>query len=355
MKYSCLQESSSDCGFCALKVLLANLNNDSNYLSLENKKQGAYSMLDIKKLALEYKLELEGYKVEDSSLLSTLTFPFICQIKRGKENHFVIVEKIKKGIFYVFDPSIGSLEINESIFLELFNQNVLTIKNHEKFKLSKEKKTINSWLLLSIVTNGFIGISLIITSLLIFKGLNSIYSYISMGVVLLMLLANTLVNNKYMNYIYESENVDYVNFGVISKKIKRNVNYYGQMPLKVSLIILMALIIIESTKIGYLNIFVIAITFAFYYIFNYLYTKQSNAIELLENSQYDLHYVLSKGKRLVTLKMLYMAILILLNAFMVMRIMKKMDLTGIDYFIFNMSLNLTILKLLNDIIFPRNK
>lgn len=355
MKYSCLQESSSDCGFCALKVLLANLNNDSNYLSLENKKQGSYSMLDIKKLALEYKLELEGYKVEDSSLLSTLTFPFICQIKRGKENHFVIVEKIKKGIFYVFDPSIGSLEINESIFLELFNQNVLTIKNHEKFKLSKEKKTINSWLLLSIVTNGFIGISLIITSLLIFKGLNSIYSYISMGVVLLMLLANTLVNNKYMNHIYESENVDYANFALVSQKIKRNVNYYGQMPLKVSLIILMALIIIESTKIGYLNIFVIVITFAFYYIFNYLYTKQSNAIELLENSQYDLHYVLSKGKRLVTLKMLYMAILILLNAFMVMRIMKKMDLTGIDYFIFNMSLNLTILKLLNDIIFPRNK
>ena len=283
MKYSCLQESSSDCGFCALKVLLANLNNDSNYLSLENKKQGAYSMLDIKKLALEYKLELEGYKVEDSSLLSTLTFPFICQIKRGKENHFVIVEKIKKGIFYVFDPSIGSLEINESIFLELFNQNVLTIKNHEKFKLNKEKKHINSWLLLSIVTNGFIGISLIVTSLLIFKGLNSIYSYISMGVVLLMLLANTLVNNKYMNYIYESENVDYANFALVSQKIKRNVNYYGQMPLKVSLIILMALIIIESTKIGYLNIFVIVITFAFYYIFNYLYTKQSNAIELLEN------------------------------------------------------------------------
>ena len=242
MKYSCLQESSSDCGFCALKVLLANLNNDSNYLSLENKKQGAYSMLDIKKLALEYKLELEGYKVEDSSLLSTLTFPFICQIKRGKENHFVIVEKIKKGIFYVFDPSIGDLEINESIFLELFNQNVLTIKNHEKFKLAKEKKHINSWLLLSIVTNGFIGISLIVTSLLIFKGLNSIYSYISMGVVLLALLANTLVNNKYMNNIYESKNVDYANFGVISKKIKRNVNYYGQMPLKVSLIILMALI-----------------------------------------------------------------------------------------------------------------
>ena len=283
MKYSCLQESSSDCGFCALKVLLANLNNDSNYLSLENKKQGAYSMLDIKKLALEYKLELEGYKVEDSSLLSTLTFPFICQIKRGKENHFVIVEKIKKGIFYVFDPSIGILEINESIFLELFNQNVLTIKNHEKFKLNKEKKHINSWLLLSIVTNGFIGISLIVTSLLIFKGLNSIYSYISMGVVLLMLLANTLVNNKYMNYIYESENVDYANFALVSQKIKRNVNYYGQMPLKVSLIILMALIIIESTKIGYLNIFVIVITFAFYYIFNYLYTKQSNAIELLEN------------------------------------------------------------------------
>lgn len=355
MKYSCLQESSSDCGFCALKVLLANLNNDSNYLSLENKKQGSYSMLDIKKLALEYKLELEGYKVEDSSLLYTLTFPFICQIKRGKENHFVIVEKIKKGIFYVFDPSIGSLEINESIFLELFNQNVLTIKSHEKFKLNKEKKNINSWLLLSIVTNGFIGISLIITSLLIFKGLNSIYSYISMGVVLLMLLANALVNNKYMNYIYESENVDYANFALVSQKIKRNVNYYGQIPLKVSLIILMALIIIESTKIGYLNIFVIVITFAFYYIFNYLYTKQSNAIELLENSQYDLHYVLSKGKRLVTLKMLYMAILILLNAFMVMRIMKKMDLTGIDYFIFNMSLNLTILKLLNDIIFPRNK
>ena len=297
MKYSCLQESSSDCGFCALKVLLANLNNDSNYLSLENKKQGSYSMLDIKKLALEYKLELEGYKVEDSSLLYTLTFPFICQIKRGKENHFVIVEKIKKGIFYVFDPSIGSLEINESIFLELFNQNVLTIKSHEKFKLNKEKKNINSRLLLSIVTNGFIGISLIITSLLIFKGLNSIYSYISMGVVLLMLLANTLVNNKYMNYIYESENVDYANFALVSQKIKRNVNYYGQIPLKVSLIILMALIIIESTKIGYLNIFVIVITFAFYYIFNYLYTKQSNAIELLENSQYDLHYVLSKGKR----------------------------------------------------------
>lgn len=54
-------------------------------------------------------------------------------------------------------------------------------------------------------------------------------------------------------------------------------------------------------------------------------------------------------------KTLFIAIMILANAFMVMKVMNKMSLTGIDYFIFNMSLNLTIIKLLNDIAFPTNK
>lgn len=355
MKYYCLQESSSDCGFCVLKVMLANLNKDANYLDLKSQKEGPYSMLDIKKLALEYKLELEGYKVDDLSLLSTFTFPLICQIKRGKDNHFVLIEKIEKGILYIFDPSIGELEINESVFQEIFNQNVLMVKNHEVEKLQVEKKKINPWLLLSLFFSGLTGIAFIVAAFFVFKVQNSIYSYISMGVIVISLLINVFINNKYVDEVYKEEQINYYNLGVVSNKIQKNLNYYGQMPLKFSIIILLCLIILESTKFGYLNLVAIAITFTLYFMFNYMYSKQTNALEMLEKSNYDLNYVLKRSKKLVMYKTLFIAIMILANAFMIMKVMNKTSLTGIDYFIFNMSLNLTIIKLLNDIAFPTNK
>lgn len=79
------------------------------------------------------------------------------------------------------------------------------------------------------------------------------------------------------------------------------------------------------------------------------------ALEMLEKSNYDLNYVLKRSKKLVMYKTLFIAIMILANAFMIIKVMNKTSLNGIDYFIFNMSLNLTIIKLLNDIAFPTNK
>lgn len=63
MKYEILQSSTTDCGFTCLKVILANLNNDENYLFLEGKKSIRYSFLDLSNIANKYDLELKDIKL----------------------------------------------------------------------------------------------------------------------------------------------------------------------------------------------------------------------------------------------------------------------------------------------------
>ena len=76
MKYFCYQLQDDDCGFACLKMLLANINNDKNYLYLQNYKDNLSVDVSLKKMwtfgfvLLKYEYDRRFYlnfgKVENS-------------------------------------------------------------------------------------------------------------------------------------------------------------------------------------------------------------------------------------------------------------------------------------------------
>ena len=103
MKF-CKQLFQDDCGFACLKMLLCYFKKDKAFLNLPNPKlQGKYSFLDLINLGRKYGIELEGYKVNDLSLLNK-NLPAIIEMCFEGQNHFCVLYKIKGNIFYVYDP-----------------------------------------------------------------------------------------------------------------------------------------------------------------------------------------------------------------------------------------------------------
>ncbi len=105
MSYFCYQGNDRDCGFTSLKMLLAMLSKDKNYLFLKkgNHKKKDYSLYDLIKIGEEYNLKLEAYKVDFVGLLGMKT-PFLAMLSDG---HMVLIKSIKKKVIVVYDPAIG--------------------------------------------------------------------------------------------------------------------------------------------------------------------------------------------------------------------------------------------------------
>lgn len=105
MSYFCYQGNDRDCGFTSLKMLLAMLSKDKNYLFLKkgSHKKKDYSLYDLIKIGEEYNLQLEAYKVDFVGLLGMKT-PFLTTLSDG---HMVLIKSIKKKVLVAYDPAIG--------------------------------------------------------------------------------------------------------------------------------------------------------------------------------------------------------------------------------------------------------
>lgn len=79
MRYFIKQDKSETCGETCLKMLLANVNRDENFLYLSfNKKIDNF--LDICEVGEKYGLSFEGFKADDKSAFRKIKGPLIIQI-----------------------------------------------------------------------------------------------------------------------------------------------------------------------------------------------------------------------------------------------------------------------------------
>lgn len=104
------QLQTSDCGLACLKMMLATLNKDKNYLYLpQDEKHQSYSYDELTKISKKYGLELQGFKVDDKAeILHNDKYPLIVSLARGENTyHSVIVEKIKFKRVKIVDPNSG--------------------------------------------------------------------------------------------------------------------------------------------------------------------------------------------------------------------------------------------------------
>ena len=83
----------------------------------EIQKKG-FSLLDLKKFAIDHGYLADGYKV-DLNKLSTLKIPVIILFKSGSYSHFVVLKGNNDGKAYIADPAYG----NRSMPLKTFEEN----------------------------------------------------------------------------------------------------------------------------------------------------------------------------------------------------------------------------------------
>ena len=191
--YIIKQTNNKDCGFTCLKMILASLNKDKNYLFIPNYQlDKAYSYNDLIKVANDYRLTLCGYKVTDKKeIINNNRYPLIATLLIEEEKHAVIVTKANNKYVYLIDPSIGKVKMSLEQFVTLWDSNVLLIEKHEKHPcphkplevISTKRKIMMSFLqLLS-------GISFILASYFISEGtyffvpiiLVSVYALLEIG------------------------------------------------------------------------------------------------------------------------------------------------------------------------------
>ena len=88
------QGNNFDCGYASLKMLLANVHNDKNYLYLSNeKKDESYSLSDLVNIGKKYGVNLIGKEMDYEFFLSKV---------KQKKKFLVFVSITTKNFFFCF-------------------------------------------------------------------------------------------------------------------------------------------------------------------------------------------------------------------------------------------------------------
>lgn len=346
MKYEILQSSTTDCGFTCLKVLLANLNNDENYLLLENKKGTRYSFLDLINIGNKHDLELKGYQIDDLDLLSSFSLPLICQIKKNKSEHIVILNKIRKNHYYLFDPSVGNIILNEDEFGELFMGNILIINNIHKKKCELKKEQVNKNIIFSLIMNLLSSISFLCSLLFIVDYLLFVV-FLALGINFIFL--QKIFNENFVKSINDKYSVSYDNLGVISQYQSYIISKITSFPSKIIIIIFMLIMMVNSYSFGYLSALMAIIFILLNYYIHQEYRYTGNKIEFMEQNHDDLKKINRLTNSYSSKLLLTTLSFALFMALFIVFMMQISGHIGIDFFIFQFSLIFTTFIMSRDI------
>lgn len=146
MKYVSYQANGSDCGFVALKMLLAILSENRNYLDLAKPedKLGSFSFKELIDIASMYGVTLKGYKDEEKFIGHTMKLPCIVILNSGDnryKNHAVTIYKVDEKSVYYLDPKEGDEKMSISEFNEIYTGNILEVEKNNiiKYKAKRER------------------------------------------------------------------------------------------------------------------------------------------------------------------------------------------------------------------------
>ena len=131
------QIQKDDCGFACLKMLLATINKDKNYLFLpQDENHGYYSYSDLLKIGKRNGAILSPIKVtEKETIGNNKSFPLIVTIcPKMNIHHAILVTKIKWKRVYYLDPKVGQTSMSLKKFLPIWDGTGLIVESFEKRK-----------------------------------------------------------------------------------------------------------------------------------------------------------------------------------------------------------------------------
>ena len=140
MKYFIYQGNDHDCGFAALKMLLATLAKDRSYLFIPKpSKREYYSLEDLVLLSNTYGVTLEGNGCS-KDYFDFLQTPSLTLID---ENHVVMVKKRKKNYLILYDPGRGVIKMMKDEFLRRWRCVILEVADAKNIlKIDKIRQQI---------------------------------------------------------------------------------------------------------------------------------------------------------------------------------------------------------------------
>ena len=347
MQYKILQNSTYDCGFVVLKVMLANLNHDKNYLLMPELKEKKYSLLDLKEIAKEHQLELEGYKVDDIDLLSTFNFPIICQIKKSKNEHFILLNKIKDNKYFVFDPNVGEIVLSFEEFSEVFNNNIMIVREHKRTKYAIKKGKIDVNLLFSLIFNS-LGAIFFFISLIFISDYALFFMIAALGIVSLFL--QKIASQRFIKETNTIYNLSYENLVSVSSYQKHVISNVTNIPSRIVLFFTLIIMMNNSYELGYLNVIFILVIIALYYVFGSELKYEARKIEYLEQCRHDLNSLNKLATKYANKLTLMLVVFSIFIAVFVFYMMHTNDLVGIDFFLMQFSLMFGALVLSKDLL-----
>lgn len=271
------QRNDNDCGFTCLRILLANLNHDRNYLFMPNHfSQKRMSLAELCFEAKRYNVILRAYKFSHRDDVFLEKKPFLAIVK-SNSLHMVYVKKIKRFSIVIYDPAEGKIKMKRSSFMKIFHGIILNVIDFSNTPCPCKKKAVVP-LIHRIMTCTFQ--TLAITTLFAgFYFTNSELPFvISVSLFIIAILFQTAAylfliasmkkfNQKYMNYC----NID--NYCKNKKRLILLQEYksvYFSAPLEtvsalVSLIAFIILLIINSP----INVLVTGIILIGYFVYVY--------------------------------------------------------------------------------------
>lgn len=265
MTYMTYQGNDADCGFAALKMLMANRVKNKSYLYIPKpSKRREYTLHDLIKIASRYGFILFSYELpkEDSETIPSKTMALL------KNNHMVYIHKVTKRRIIYFDPALGKVSVKHKLFQNSWQGIIMECANCNEAKEIHIKKPKIMPIWLDIIYYSILAAVLasLMTGFYLIKDNSSIL--LTMGFLLLFTISQ-LVENWYIikqlklfdkQYLHEffsirqNQNIekykDYVDY---------RSNYFISLKVLISNLILIGAFSILLCLNDYRNIFVFVI------------------------------------------------------------------------------------------------
>jgi predicted double-glycine peptidase len=97
------------------------------YGEQEKIRRRGFSLLDMKRFALEQGLQAKGYRVPDINLLKQVNIPAITLIETNQYKHFVVIRRTDDRFVYLSDPSWGNRKMTLADFQKYRDPAILVL------------------------------------------------------------------------------------------------------------------------------------------------------------------------------------------------------------------------------------
>ena len=155
----------TECGLCCICMLMNYYGNGANLVELRKKfdigRDGS-TMLQISNFLRNNGFDTHAYRIEANELYK-FNIPVIIF---WENKHFVILEKVKRGIYYIVDPQLGYRHLEEKEVIESYSGLVLDAYPNSEFKLRKKHFSISKFLIPMLLTNKKIYGKIFVSSIL---------------------------------------------------------------------------------------------------------------------------------------------------------------------------------------------